>query len=106
MYGRNCSHDPTLQGSVSQISLNNLSLGQVTKGICHGIAKNLEDMMSPELLQEAGIQRIVGSGACLTRNPVLKSEFQDVYQMPVEFMEEGSACIGAALAALDVNFAS
>ena len=62
--------------------------------------------MSPEMLQEAGILRIVGSGACLTRNPVLKSEFQDVYQMPVEFMEEGSACIGAALAALDVNFAS
>ena len=50
----------------------------MTKGICHGIAKNLEDMMSPELLQEAGIQRIVGSGACLTRNPVLKSDFQYV----------------------------
>ena len=99
-------HDPALQGSVDHISLNNMSLGQVTKGICQGIAKNLADMMSPKMLQEAGIQRIVGSGACLTRNPVLKSEFQDVYQMPVEFLDEGSACIGAALAALDVNFAS
>ena len=99
-------HDPTLQGSVDSIHLDNMSLGQVTRGICHGIAKNLADMMSPQMLQDAGIQRIVGSGACLTRNPVLKAEFQDVYQMPVEFLEEGSACIGAALAALDVNFTS
>ena len=60
-------------------------------------------MMSPEMLKEAGINRIVGSGACLTRNPVLKSEFQEIYDMPVEFLEEGSACIGAALAALNVH---
>ena len=97
-------HDPDLQGAINNIGPDTCGLGQVTKAICKGIADNLAKMMSPELLQNAGIQRIVGSGACLTRNPVLKIEFQERYQMPVEFIDEGSACIGAALASLDVPF--
>ena len=97
-------HDPDLQGAISKIGPDTCSLGQVTKAMCRGIAENLAKMMSPELLQKAGIQRIVGSGACLTRNPVLKTEFQERYQMPVEFIDEGSACIGAALASLDTPF--
>ena len=69
-----------------------------------GIAKNLAEMMSPEMLTEAGLTRIIGSGACLSRNPVLRAEVQEIYQMPVEFTNEGSACIGAALAAIDVHY--
>ena len=69
-----------------------------------GIAKNLAEMMSPEMLIEAGLTRIIGSGACLSRNPVLRAEVQEIYQMPVEFTNEGSACIGAALAAIDVHY--
>ena len=61
-------------------------------------------MMSPEMLIEAGLTRIIGSGACLSRNPVLRAEVQEIYQMPVEFTNEGSACIGAALAAIDVHY--
>ena len=55
-----------------------------------------------ELTQQSGKTRIIGSGACLCRNPVLMEEVQNVYDMPVEFTSEGSACIGAALAMIDV----
>ena len=53
------------------------------------------------MLKESGKTRIIGSGACLCRNPVLMEEVQKVY-IPVEFTSEGSACIGAALAMIDV----
>ena len=96
-------HDPNLRGSISNLTNQNTSLGDVTRGICRGITKNLANMMSPSMLSEAGLTRIIGSGACLSRNPVLMSEFQDVFQMPVEFTSEGSACIGAALAARDAH---
>ena len=98
-------HDPNLRGMVSNITTHNLGLGQVTRSICKGIAKNLAEMMPPQLLtDEAGLTRIIGSGACLSRNPVLMQEVQNIYQMPVEFTSEGSACIGAALEAIDVHF--
>lgn len=96
-------HDPNLKGNISNITPNNLSLKPVARSICHGIARNLADMMPPEMLVEAGLTRIVGSGACLSRNPVLKAEVQEVYKLPVEFASEGSACIGAALAIIDVH---
>ena len=51
------------------------------------------------MLKESGKTRIIGSGACLCRNLVLMEEVQNV---PVEFTSEGSACIGAALAMIDV----
>ena len=58
------------------------------------------------LFIEAGLKRIIGSGACLSRNPVLRTEFQEIYHMPVEFTNEGSACIGAALSTIDVHHSS
>jgi sedoheptulokinase len=96
-------HDPNLRGTISNLTPNNTGLGHVTKAICHGIAKNLTEMMSPEMLTEAGVTRIVGSGACLCRNPVLMTQLQDLYKLPVEFTQDGSACIGAALAIIDFN---
>ena len=35
------------------------------------------------------------------RNQVLQREIQEMYQTPVEFVEEGNACIGAAMAIAD-----
>ena len=56
-------HDPNLKGSVTNITSLNMGLGPVTRGICKGIAKNLAEMMSPKMLTEAGLTRIIGSGA-------------------------------------------
>ena len=79
----------------------NISLGEVTRSVCRGVIENLASMMNPDMLRDRGITRIVGSGACLIRNQVLQREIQEMYQTPVEFVEEGNACIGAAMAVAD-----
>ena len=79
----------------------NISLGQVTRSVCRGVVSNLAGMMTPDMLRARGVTKIVGSGACLIRNPVLQREIQDMYQTPVYFVEEGNACIGAAMAVAD-----
>jgi hypothetical protein len=49
----------------------------VQKNSCKMLMKLITaGMMPPEMLHEAGLTRIVGSGACLTRNPALKSQVQ------------------------------
>ena len=53
------NRDSVLQG--------NIGLGQVTRSVCRGVMENLAGMMGPEMLRLRGIQRIVGSGACLIR---------------------------------------
>ena len=94
-------HNPDEKGSVTNINQGNLSLGQVTRSVCRGVVTNLAGMMTPDMLREGGIKRIVGSGACLIRNPVLQREIQEQYRTNVEFVEEGNACIGAAMAIAD-----
>ena len=79
----------------------NVSLGQVTRSVCRGVVSNLASMMTPDMLRQGGIRRIVGSGACLIRNQVLQREIQEQYRTHVEFVEEGNACIGAAMAIAD-----
>ena len=96
-------HEPDLKGSILGLAPNNLALGQVVRALCHGLAQNLAEMMSPEMLVSSGMTKIIGSGACLCRNPVLMEEVQNVYNLPVEFTSEGSACIGAALSIIDVK---
>jgi len=94
-------HCPDQKGSVTNINQGNIGLGQVTRSVCRGVIENLASMMTPDMMRERGISRIVGSGACLIRNQVLQREIQEMYQMPVEFVEEGNACIGAAMAVID-----
>ena len=79
----------------------NVSLGQVTRSVCRGVVSNLASMMTPDMLRQGGVRRIVGSGACLIRNQVLQREIQEQYRTHVEFVEEGNACIGAAMAIAD-----
>jgi len=99
-------HSPDQKGTVSNINQGNIGLGQVTRSVCRGIISNLASMMTPEMLKEGGIERIVGSGACLIRNQVLQREIQELYKIPVTFVDEGNACIGAAMAIADRHFAT
>ena len=54
----------------------NIGLGEVTRSVCRGVIGNLASMMTPAMLRERGVTRIVGSGACLIRNMVLQREIQ------------------------------
>ena len=60
-------HSPCVRASASNIRPDNLTLGKVTRSICAGISANMAAMMPPEMIHEAGMKRIVGSGAGLNR---------------------------------------
>ena len=60
------------------------------------------------LIQGGGKSLVVGGFIRLTIGclwSTLLNAFQEVYQLPVVFAEEGSACIGVALAVRDLHLA-
>ncbi|XP_050028579.2 sedoheptulokinase-like isoform X1 [Dermacentor andersoni] len=94
-------HMPGARGSVSGIGPQSaLSLGAVLRALCQGLARNLHAMMPREMLERAGVRRIVGTGKALTRNACLKQAVHDVYGIPLELGGKGDAALGAALAVL------
>ncbi|XP_077403797.1 sedoheptulokinase isoform X2 [Vanacampus margaritifer] len=89
-------HDPFTLGQVTNISARNLSLGHVTRALCRGILENLASMMPPERLQQAGVNRIVGSGSALARNEVLRQEVERVFAQPVVYGPNADSAVGVA----------
>ncbi|XP_012266582.2 sedoheptulokinase-like [Athalia rosae] len=96
-------HAPEQTASVNKITLDTLQLGQIFRALCSGVIKNLHDMMPLEILQKAGIQRIVGNGSGFVRNLVLQKEVQRWYELPLEIGQSGDAAFGAALAVINHN---
>ncbi|XP_061154664.1 sedoheptulokinase isoform X2 [Syngnathus typhle] len=94
-------HAPFTLGHVTNISISNLSLGHVTRALCHGILENLASMMTPERLQQAGVNRIVGSGSALARNQVLRQEVEKVFAQPVIYGRDADSAVGVALVLCD-----
>ncbi|XP_065347974.1 sedoheptulokinase-like isoform X2 [Cloeon dipterum] len=93
-------HNPEVRGTVSNIDQSNLGLGCVTRALCQGIIANLLKMMPKEFLVSHGVDRIVGVGSALTRNPVLQSEVSKQYALPLEVLTGGDAALGAGLSRL------
>lgn len=58
-------------------------------------------MMPQEVLKERGIERIVGNGSGLVRNPVLQKEVLHWYKLPLVLGQSGDAALGAAIASID-----
>ncbi|KAK8788245.1 hypothetical protein V5799_021979 [Amblyomma americanum] len=94
-------HLPGARASVSGIGPQSaLCLGTVLRALCQGLARNLHTMMPREMLERAGVRRIVGTGKALTRNTCLQHAVQDAYGIPLELGGKGDAALGAALAVL------
>ena len=92
-------HQPNRRGTVSNIGFENLSLGDVFRATCRGIAKNLGTMASPDEMMAKGVTRVVGCGSALLRNPVLKQEIERVFKgLPFVYSDKGDASLGAAIA--------
>lgn len=94
-------HAPLRLGQVTNISTSNLSLGHVTRALCRGVVENLTFMMPVESLQRAGVQRVIGSGAALTRNQVLRQEVERAFPLPVVYGQNADSALGAAMAICD-----
>lgn len=93
-------HRPEQRGSVTHIAASDLSLGHVTRALCHGVVQNLHSMMPSQRLGEAGTKRILASGNALSRNEVLRQEVERMYPFPVVYGKEMDAAVGAALVML------
>jgi len=91
-------HDTSLTGQASQITSNNISLGDVTLALLQGIVQNLHSMISSEKLASCGVQRIVGTGSALTKNPVLQRQAERLWKLPLITKKKSDASLGAALA--------
>ncbi|KAF7668887.1 hypothetical protein LDENG_00281240 [Lucifuga dentata] len=94
-------HNPLCLGQVTNISTSNLSLGHVTRALCRGVLDNLTSMMPMPCLQEAGVNRIVGSGSALDRNEVLQQEVEKAFPLPVEFGQNVDSAVGVAMVLCD-----
>lgn len=61
---------------------------------------SFSSMMPREILQSANVERILGNGSGLSRNKVLQTAVQQIYQLPLVFTKGGDAAKGAALAVM------
>lgn len=94
-------HNPLCLGQVTDISASNLSLGHVTRALCHGVLDNITSMMPAERLQQAGVSRIVGSGSALARNEVLRQEVERAFPQPVVYGQNADSAVGVAMVLCD-----
>ena len=91
-------HDPTLTGSIQNLTLSGLSLGALARGLARSIVHNLHAMLPPEVLQNR--TRLVGSGNALRRTPLLQHMAEEVFGVPLIMTESREeAATGAALVA-------
>ncbi|XP_028278384.1 sedoheptulokinase [Parambassis ranga] len=94
-------HNPIRLGQVTNISASNLSLGHVTRALCHGVLNNISSMMPVEQLQRAGVSRIVGSGSALARNEVLRQEVEKAFPQQVVYGQNVDSAVGVAMVLCD-----
>lgn len=94
-------HNTTCLAQVSNISSSNLSLGHVTRALCSGILDNIASMMPADLLEQAGVRRIVASGSAIAQNQVLRQELERTYPLPVVYGLNAESAVGAAMVLCD-----
>ena len=93
-------HMPDRRAEVSNLSSDNISLGDVGLSLCRGLVENLHEMMPKEFLHLHGVQRIVGTGSALIRNQVLQKQVEQVFGLPLVMSNNSEESVGAALAAI------
>lgn len=91
---------PDQLGQVTNVTPENISLGDIGVALSRGLVENVQKMMSREFLQLHGVQRIVGTGSALMRNQVLQKQVEQVFGLPLVLHENVDASTGAALAVL------
>lgn len=60
-------------------------------------------MMPNEILMKAGIRRIIASGSVITKNPIIKKEIENNFNLPLLVETPEDSAFGAALAVLKTN---
>lgn len=93
-------HAIDLRGIINGITLDNFTLGALSRALARGIFQNLYSMLPGEALK--GRTEVIGSGNALARNPLLLRMAEEVFNLPVRLksIREEAACGAALLAGL------
>lgn len=91
-------HDPSLRGSITGISADNFTPGDLAAAVCRGIVTNLCAMLPAESL--SGRNEVVGSGNAIRRSPLMRKLIENTLGLPLVLTEgKEEAATGAALLA-------
>ena len=92
-------HDRNSCASVSNIRVDNLSIGNVFDSVCKGLISNLNDMMPESLLiEELGCKRLIATGSALLQNHLLKKHLEDQFsRFNIVYKASSDSAMGAAM---------
>lgn len=92
-------YDPLFRGSLTNLSFDNLSIGDITAALCRGLVTSLKDSLPEQLL--VGRCEVVGSGNAISRSPLMQQIIQQSCGCALKLQEgaEATACGAAPLAA-------
>jgi sedoheptulokinase len=92
-------YDPSLRGSLTNVSFDNFSIGDITAALCRGLVTSLKDALPEQLL--IGRCEVVGSGNAISRSPLMQQIIQQSFGCALKLQEgaETTACGAALLAA-------
>ena len=92
-------HDTLGFGVIENIRFDNISsVSGIFEATCKGLIENLNEMFPCSLLEELGCNRVVCTGSCVLRNPILKRFLAEIFgkRFTVTFKMDNDAAYGAA----------
>lgn len=91
-------HDPTLRGSLSNISFENFTMGDIFAALSCGLVESLKGMLPIEMY--AGKSEVVGSGNAIRRSGVMQHYISEIFNSRLILTPGGeTTCSGAAFLA-------
>jgi sedoheptulokinase len=91
-------HDPHRRGSITNLSFETLTIGDLTAALCRGLVTSLRDALPPALL--ANRREVVGSGNAIRRSALMQGIIREVFQAELVLTEGAEpTAAGAALLA-------
>ncbi|KAF1777333.1 Homeodomain-like [Phytophthora cactorum] len=91
--------DPDATGSITNLRMNNWSMGDISAALCRGLVDNLFAMIPTELQPLVSMQPMIGTGNALVRNELLQRFLQRRLAQPqgLHLQTAADAAVGAAL---------
>jgi sedoheptulokinase len=94
LYGER--HCPGMLASVNNISISLPSLAETFTALCDGLIANIASMINNKELMNAGVERIIGTGKALVKNPILQASVRKHFSFPLVMKSGSDAAVGAA----------
>jgi sedoheptulokinase len=89
-------YDEELKGAIEGITLKNMNVGTLARGLARGLIRNLKDMLPEEIRKNR--KTVVGSGNALRRIPLFQQMVEEEFGLPLKILDfKEETAIGAAI---------